>query len=119
MNSRLATVRDARWKLHVLKPSVGLASIYKPGEKYVDPRAPDGVTILAPYEQAQPSEHPGLLSGDAAKPMQLFDLQADPGEQHDVAAQHPEEVQRLKAAYDAMNKDVPEIEEVKRVPFPK
>ncbi len=113
-NSKLATVRDARWKLHVLRPGGGLARIYKPGEKYVDPRGPDGVTILAPYEQAQPSEHPGVQTGDAPKPMQLFDLQTDPSEQHDIAASHPKEVQRLKAAYDAMNKDVPVIEEVKR-----
>lgn len=118
-NSKLACVRDARWKLHVLRPGGGLAGIYKPGEKYIDPRGPDGVTILAPYEQAQPSEHPGLQTGDAAKPMQLFDLQNDPAEQHDVAAEHPDEVKRLKAAYDTMNKDVPEIDEVKRVSFPK
>jgi uncharacterized sulfatase len=118
-NSKLACVRDARWKLHVLRPGGGLAGVYKPGEKYIDPRGPDGVTILAPYEQAQPSEHPGLQTGDTAKPMQLFDLQNDPGEQHDVAAEHPDEVKRLKAAYDAMNKHVPIVDEVKRVPFPK
>jgi uncharacterized sulfatase len=116
-NSRLACVRDARWKLHVLKPSGGLAGLDKPGEKYIDPRGPDGVTILAPYEQAQPSEHPGQKTGDAPRAMQLFDLRNDPGEQHDVAAAHPAEVQRLKAAYDAMNKDVPQVEEVKRRPL--
>ena len=118
-NSRLATIRDARWKLHVLKPGIGLASIAKRDTEYVDPRAPDGVTILAPYEQAKPSEHPGTQTGDEPKPMQLFDLQSDPNEQHDVAGQHPGEVKRLKAAYDAMNKDVPVVEEVKRAPFPK
>ncbi len=115
--SQLTSVRDARWKLHVLKPGGGLASVYKPGEKYIDPRGPDGVTILAPYEQAQPSELPGVQTGDASKPMQLFDLASDPAEQHDVADANPDEVRRLKAAYDAMNKDVPVIEEVKRVPF--
>jgi uncharacterized sulfatase len=118
-NSRLASVRDARWKLHVLKPGGGLAGLDKPGQRYIDPRAPDGVTILAPYEQAEVSQHPGLKTGDAPKPMQLFDLRDDPAEQHDVAAQHPEEVQRLKAAYDAMNKDVPLVEEVKRAPYAK
>jgi len=39
--------------------------------------------------------------------------------EHDVAAEHPEEVKRLQAAYDAMNKDVPVVEEVKRVPYKK
>ncbi|MFN0078344.1 MAG: sulfatase [Prosthecobacter sp.] len=116
-SSKLACVRDSHWKLHVLAPGIGLASIYKPGERYVDPRGPDGVTILAPYEQAQPSEHPGVQTGDAPKPLQLFDLQNDPNEQHDVAAEHPDAVKRLKAAYDAMNKDVPVIEEVKRAPI--
>ena len=116
-SSKLACIRDSRWKLHVLAPGIGLASIYKPGEKYLDPRGPDGVTILAPYEQAQPSEHPGAQTGDAPKPMQLFDLQNDPNEQHDVAAEHPDTVKRLKAVYDVMNKDVPVIEEVKRAPI--
>ena len=100
-------MRDARWKLHVLAPGIGLVASYKPGDRWIDPRAPDGVTILAPYEQAQPSEHPGLHTGDAPKPMQLFDLQADPGEQHDVAAQHPEVVARFKKAFDEMNQQGP------------
>ncbi|MBI5820457.1 MAG: sulfatase [Verrucomicrobia bacterium] len=103
---RLATVRDARWKLHVFPPS---DMRLKPGPdgRWIDPRGPDGVTILAPYEQYQPSDYPGLRSGDKAKAMMLFDLQSDPGEQKDVAAQHPEIVARLKAIYDQTNKDVP------------
>jgi hypothetical protein len=32
----------------------------------------------------------------------LVDLQADPTEQHDVAADHPDVVRRLKQLYDAM-----------------
>lgn len=106
----MASIRDARWKLHVLKPGEGLAGVgknLKPGERYLDPRGPDGVTIIAPYEQAQPSEHPGLRTGVAAKPMQLFDLQNDPSEQHDVAAEHPAEVARLKALYDELSRDFP------------
>lgn len=35
--------------------------------------------------------------------MQLSDLKADPGEQTDVAAQHPEIVNRMKAQYDETN----------------
>ncbi|MCX6849523.1 MAG: sulfatase-like hydrolase/transferase, partial [Verrucomicrobia bacterium] len=117
-NSKLANIRDARWKLHVL-PANQLK--LKPGAdgKWLDPRAPDGVTILAPYEQYNIDSFPGLNTGDAAAKMQLFDLQNDPGEQHDVAAQHPDEVKRLMAAYEAMNKDVPVIEEVKRTTYKK
>ena len=98
----LATVRDARWKLHVLKPNTPFMSLDKPGQRWIDPRGPDGVTILAPYEQAQPGEYPGVRTGDAPKPMQLFDLQNDPGEQHDIAAEHADVVARLKKAFDEM-----------------
>lgn len=93
-----------------MKPGEGLAGVgknLKPGERYLDPRGPDGVTIIAPYEQAQPSEHPGLRTGVAGKPMQLFDLHSDPAEQHDVAAEHPAEVAQLKALYDALSRDFP------------
>ncbi len=89
----------------------------EPDGRWLDPRAPDGVTILAPFEQYNLDAHPGLCTGDAPAAMQLFDLQADPGEQHDVAAAHPAEVQRLKAIFDAINKGVPVVEEVKRVPL--
>ena len=40
------------------------------------------------------------VSPDGAKRWQLFDVKADPGEQHDVAAQCPEVVRELERAYD-------------------
>jgi hypothetical protein len=98
---RLATIRDRRWKLHVLAPRDNFAGLHKPGERWVDPRAPDGVTILAPYEQYQPSDHPGVTTGDAPRAGQLFDLVNDPAEQRDVAAQHAEEVARLRKLFEA------------------
>jgi uncharacterized sulfatase len=103
----LATARDARWKLHVQPPRDPFLNLSKSGQRWTDPRGPDGVTILAPYEQYQPSDHPGLRTGDASQAMQLFDLQTDPGEQKDVAAQHPEIVTRLKALFDESNRLVP------------
>jgi uncharacterized sulfatase len=100
ISAQIGTVRDARWKLHLLKP--GNPKIMTPEEKWVDPRGPDGVTILAPYEQCHPSQYPGLSSGDTPKPMMLFDLQRDPGEQHDVAAEHPDIVARLQQHVDKL-----------------
>jgi N-acetylgalactosamine-6-sulfatase len=92
---KLSTVRDARWKLHLLAP----ADTRPPAttSPWVDPRAPDGVTILAPYEQYQPSDYPGIRTGDLPRAMSLFDLENDPAEQHDVAAEHADVVARLKA----------------------
>lgn len=104
----LSWVCDGRWKLHVLPPKDGMAKLYKPGQHWIDPRAPDGVTIIAPYEQYQPSEHPGLTTGAAPVRMQLFDLKSDAGEQTDVASLHPDIVTRLKKSFDDFNKQVPE-----------
>jgi hypothetical protein len=50
----------------------------------------------------QLSEYPGLQTGDEPRPMMLFDLANDPGEQHDVSAQHPDVVRRLKCLYDSL-----------------
>jgi arylsulfatase A-like enzyme len=102
---RLACIRSGKWKLHVIAPKQPKA--FKRGDNWVDPRAPDGVTILAPYEQPKPSEYPGVMTGDETKAMSLYDLEKDPAEQHDVAAANPEVVERLKAMFDKMNAQVP------------
>jgi len=101
----LATVRDSRWKLHVLPARDRRDDA--PVGRWIDPRAPDGVTILAPFEQSQPAEYPGVRTGDETKVMSLFDLCGDPGEQHDVAAAHGDVVARLKARYDQMVAEIP------------
>jgi arylsulfatase A-like enzyme len=43
--------------------------------------------------------------GKAAKPDELYDLAADPGETNNVAAANPDVVQRLAAALDKARKD--------------
>lgn len=101
----LATVRDAKWKLHVLAANDRLDGT--PGERWIDPRGPDGVTMLAPYEQHQPTDYPGVRTGDAPRAGALFDLENDPSEQRDVAAANPEVVARLRKAHEAMNQLVP------------
>ncbi len=95
---KLATVRDGRWKLHIL-PARDHRDDPR-GGPWIDPRAPDGVTILAPFEQSQPVEYPGVRTGDETREMSLFDLGDDQGEQHDVAAKHPDVVARLKSRFD-------------------
>ena len=109
----LGCVRDARWKLHVL-PAGGMRFKAGPDGRWPDPRAPDGVTLLAPYEQYNLESLPGLTTGVEPAAMQLFDLANDPGEQRDVAAAHPEVVRRLLAAHEAMNRDVPAVPKPQR-----
>jgi hypothetical protein len=105
--ARLATVRDERWKLHVLAANDRREGA-SDGGHWIDPRAPDGVTLLAPYEQSQPIDYPGVRTGDAPRPMALFDLSKDPGEQHNVADSHPDVVERLKELHDRRMKEMPE-----------
>ena len=105
---QLRIVRSGKWKLHVRSP--GTQTRYQADvSDWIDLRAPDGVTIIAPYEQAKPNQHPGVLTGDTAKDMMLFDMEADPAEQHDVAAEHPEVVERLKAVFDKIDAQVPSV----------
>jgi arylsulfatase A-like enzyme len=111
--SKLHTIRDARWKLHVL-PSRQMQFKLDADGRWQDFRAPDGVTILAPTEQANVDQLPGVTTGDKPTKMMLFDLQADPSEQHNVAKSYPEEVKRLKAAFDPMNALVPEEQMIQR-----
>ncbi len=103
---RLATVRDARWKLHVLAGNDRMLKAPAKG-RWIDPRAPDGVTLLAPYEQYQPSDFPGITTGDPPQAMALFDLSTDPNEQHNVADANPDVVKRLKAQFESIAKDSP------------
>lgn len=107
--TNLATIRSGRWKLHVRTPGSPLFSSLSPLQRmnYIDPRGPDGVTLLAPFEQANPTQHPGLTSGDTPKAMMLFNLQTDRGEQKDLADQHPDIVQQLKTKFDTMLAEVP------------
>jgi arylsulfatase A-like enzyme len=106
----LAIVRSGKWKLHVRTPGPDPNR----GDDWVDPRGPDGVTLIAPYEQARPSAYPGVTGGDGPRNMMLFDLEADPAEQHDLSKQHPDVVERLKAVYDETFAQVPKFKQPKR-----
>ena len=108
--TNLMTVRSGKWKLHVRSPG----GLPKRGQDWVDPRGPDGVTIIAPYEQARPSAYPGVIGGDGPKNIMLFDLETDPAEQHDISSQHPNVVKRLKNIYDKTLTQVPDFERPKR-----
>jgi uncharacterized sulfatase len=102
---RLYSVRCGKWKLHVIRPGPINEKVYKPGDAWLDPRRPDGVRIIAPYEQAHPSEFPGVRTGDPVKDVGLFDLANDPTEQHNVADEHPEVVKRLRPLFERVREE--------------
>lgn len=48
---------------------------------------------------------------------ELYDLHVDPGEQHDIAAEHPEIVRRLRAEFERWFADVTAGQDYERVPI--
>jgi uncharacterized sulfatase len=97
--TNLAIVRQDKWKLHVDFPGTPPELT----DNWTDPRGPDGEHIIAPFEQYQPVDYPGVLGGTEPKKLMLFDLDADPAEQTDLSQEYPKVVQRLnKIANDYM-----------------
>jgi arylsulfatase A-like enzyme len=99
---RVMTIRSGKWKLHLHNP--GASQLFAGQTDWIDPRAPDGVTILAPYEQYGPDAPPGLITGDEPAPTMLFDLETDRAEQHNLAERNPEVVARLRTLAEQMTK---------------
>jgi arylsulfatase len=86
------SVRTARWQLVNANAAGG--------------GTPRAHARQAPRKPADTASNPSAAIVRAGpEPMtaawQLFDLQADPGQQTDVAASHPDVVKKLSAAYDA------------------
>jgi arylsulfatase len=62
-----------------------------------------GQALQSKYRQCSVRSGPYILvsaSRTGEKHWELYDLKADPGEKNDIAAEHPEVVKRLEAAYD-------------------
>jgi uncharacterized sulfatase len=102
---QVVTVRSGRWKLHLLAPDGAREKAWAPDEKWTDPRAPDGVRLLAPFEQAHPSQYPGARGTPVTAPA-LFDLEDDPAEQKNVAEAHADVVGRLRALAQQFTSDL-------------
>ena len=101
------SVRTERW--HLVNANAARSESRLQPEKRQKKNAPPpkgGTPNQAPKTPAGTTTRPGdaiIKSGPAAMQAnwQLFDLQADPGEQTDVAAANPDVVKQLTTAYDA------------------
>lgn len=102
----LAMVRSGPWKLHLRSPG----NPANRDDDWIDPRGPDGVTLLAQFEQSRPSEYPGTTAGVEPKSMMLFNLDKDPAETRDVSGAHPKVVERLKTYADKILSNWPKFE---------
>jgi arylsulfatase A-like enzyme len=106
-HDRLMTIHSGPWKLHVRAQRA-----YRPPRDlstWKDARGPDGVTLIAPFEQYTPASYPGLTSGAESKAGALFHVANDPGEQVDVGAQHAEVVQRLRSYAETVMAEMPTL----------
>ena len=95
-DTRIRTIRDGKWKLFLLKPDYFKEIDVK---KWVDNRAPDGTTIIAPFQQATPDDYPGLKPEKMVGEMLLFDLENDPSETTDLSEKYPKIKEKLIRKY--------------------
>jgi len=112
-HDRLMTIHAGPWKLHVRAQRA-----YRPPRDlsaWNDARGPDGVTLIAPFEQYTPASYPGLTSGAESKAGALFHVANDPGEQVDVGAQHPQVVQRLQSHAESVMAEIPTLKPPKAI----
>ena len=107
---KLAMIRSGKWKLHFEKPGNPPDLV----DDWIDPRRPDGVTMIAPFEQYQPINYPGVLGGAEPQELMLFDLENDPAEQQNIAAQNPKIVKQLKKYAAKILQDMPKFTPPKR-----
>ena len=115
-NEKLRMIRSGRWKLHVRQPTPGFRCL-DDASGWKDLRGPDGWTIIAQFEQANPTQCPGVQTGPAPQPLMLFDMLADKAEQRDVAAENPEVVARLRELFERLDGQAPdEYPAVSRLP---
>lgn len=94
---QIRTVRKGDWKLFIGKPR-----FYHPVdlETWADRRAPDGKTIIAPFEQATPAQYPGIKPEEMEGETFLFNLREDVAEMHNVADENPGIVAELQQEYE-------------------
>ncbi|MFY0626808.1 MAG: sulfatase-like hydrolase/transferase [Reichenbachiella sp.] len=102
-NDIIMSVRKGEWKLFVNRPRQ-----YKEVdlENWTDSRAPDGTTIIAPYEQATPAQYPGVKPLLSEGDIQLYNLKDDPTESNNMALKNEAILNELLEAYNAFSSDL-------------
>ncbi len=98
-NEDIITIRDGDWKMYINKPRYLSSRDLNPD--YIDPKAPNGTTIIAQTEQPSPMEYPGIVPEPFDNPTPLFNLAKDAEEQVDLTESHPEIVSSLKRKHEA------------------
>ena len=95
-NDKLMSIRKGDWKLFLHNPG-----FFKQVDltKWRDPRAPDGITVIASPGQATPAQYPGIIPLKTENEIQLYNLRNDPTESSDLSNVNPEKVKELLEDY--------------------
>lgn len=101
IEDRIMSVRKGQYKMFVNKPRYKRLPM-----DWIDPRGPDGTTIIAPMEQATPAQYPGLVPEESSKDIQLFDLNKDKAERNDLSDSLPQIVEELLLDYKDFEKSI-------------
>lgn len=105
-DTKIRTIREGKWKLFLSKPDY-----FKEidSEKWIDKRAPDGTTILAPFQQSPPADYPGAKPIQMEGEMLLFDLEKDPFESTNLIEKFPNIKEDLIRKYNAFLNTMPKL----------
>lgn len=106
--NKIITIRDGDWKLFVREPRYLAARDLNPD--WVDPKWPNGTTIIAQYEQPNSMEYPGIVPERFENPLPLFNLAKDPTESKDLSNEFPEIVKKLRKQYERFQASMPSVE---------
>ena len=96
-NEKIVTIRDGKWKLYLTTPRYLSARDLNPD--YVDPKAPNGTTIIAQSEQPTSMQYPGVVPKRFKNQTPLFNLAKDREESVDATNDHSEVVTALREKY--------------------
>lgn len=104
---RIITVRDGDWKLILNQPNYLSKRDLNPD--WIDPKAPDGIHIIAQTEQPSSMEYPGIVPKKFENPLPLFNLSEDPAESTDRSKDNPEIAARLRKQYERFLATMPPL----------
>lgn len=102
-NNDIMSIRKGDLKLFVNRPYGRKPYDLK---TWKDPRGPDGITIIAQFEQATPAQYPGVIPQKSKNKIQLFNLINDPTESVDLAPSNPKVVAELLKEYEDFKKNL-------------
>jgi uncharacterized sulfatase len=100
-NDQIKSVRKGEFKLFLEKPRYQRKAM-----DAIDPRRPDGTTILAPFEQATWDQYPGIVPEEPLKEIQLFHLTADLTESRELSDSLPEKVNELLHEFEVFTRSL-------------